>query len=243
MSPSYGPLAGRYDALTGDVPYGEFLSFYEAVFTGSGRAIHTVLDLCCGTGTLSLLLAERGYELISVDASSDMLSSFQQKLGSLPEGVVSPLLLCQHAKELDLYDTVDAAVSSLDGFNYMSPEILPEVFRRLHLFMNPGAPLILDILSPEHLRSLDGQCFVDEGDGYLCLWRAGVEQNLLQYGLDLFELAKKGLWRRGQEEHFEYIHEPEQLMELLRAAGFENIRLTADGPQCGEGRLFITARR
>ena len=138
MKDAYGPLAARYDQLTGDVPYDALTSWYETAFVRNGRAVHTVLDLCCGTGTLSLRLAGRGYELISVDASAEMLSVFQQKLFDLPEGVVAPMLLCQRAEELDLYDTVDAAVCCLDGFNYLSPHVLPETLRRLRLFIAPG---------------------------------------------------------------------------------------------------------
>lgn len=243
MSGSYGALAGCYDALTGDVPYEQFASFYKTAFAGSGRAVKTVLDLCCGTGTVSLLLAEAGYEMISVDASADMLSEFQQKLGGLSPAAVAPLLLCQRAEELDLYDTVDAAVCTLDGFNYMPPKVLPEVFRRLALFLNPDGILVFDILTPEHMRSLNGQCFVDEGDGYLCLWRASVEGSELQYGMDLFEQTARGLWRRAQEEHTEYIHAPEALISLMEKAGFRQIQTISDGPQSDRGRLFITARK
>ena len=85
MSQCYGPLAARYDALTGDVPYDGLETWYETAFAHSGRVVRTVLDLCCGTGTLSLLLAERGYEMICVDASAEMLSVFQQKLCELLE--------------------------------------------------------------------------------------------------------------------------------------------------------------
>ena len=59
MSSCYGPLAARYDALTGDVPYEKMTDWYETAFARSGRAVHTVLDLCCGTGALSLPLARR----------------------------------------------------------------------------------------------------------------------------------------------------------------------------------------
>ena len=243
MNSCYGPLAAQYDALTGDVPYDQICDLYETAFARNGRVVHTVLDLCCGTGTLSLLLAERGYELICADASAEMLSVFQQKLYDLPEGVIAPMLLCQRAEELDLYDTVDAAVCSLDGFNYLPPALLPEVLHRLHLFISPGGCLIFDILAPEHLRSLDGQCFVDEDEGLLCLWRASVEENELRYGMDIFRAARRGLWTREQEEHTEYIHEPETLFSLLTKAGFCDLRYVENGPQCSQGRRYIICRR
>ena len=242
MRGSYGPLATRYDALTEDVPYPALTDWYEHAFTQSGRAVRTVLDLCCGTGTLSLLLAKRGYELICVDASAEMLSVFQQKLADLPPGVTAPMLLCQEAQALDLYDTVDAAVCSLDGFNYFPPESLPEIAERLRLFISPGGVLCFDFLDPVRLASLDGECFVDEREDALCLWRASLDGNALRYGMDLFTRAGRS-WRREQEEHVEYLHTPEALFEVLEAAGFSELRLCRDGPQHEQGRLFVTAAR
>ncbi|MBQ5349924.1 MAG: class I SAM-dependent methyltransferase [Oscillospiraceae bacterium] len=240
MSVSYGPLAERYDLLTSDVPYDALCDYYETALKRCGRAVRTVLDLGCGTGTLSLLLARRGYELIAADASPDMLSIFQSKLADLPEGVTPPMLLCQRAEELDLYDTVDAAVCCLDGFNYLSPGALSEAVRRLHLFLSPDGMLAFDILSPERLRSLDGQCFVDEDEDTLCLWRASLDGGALRYGMDLFRAAGR-LWRRSQEEHVEYLHEPDDLRILLERAGFSDVCVHSDGPQGDRGRLFITA--
>ena len=240
MSLPYGPLAERYDRLTADVPYETLCDYYETALKRCSRAVRTILDLGCGTGALSLLLARRGYELICVDASPEMLSVFASKLGALPAGVTPPMLLCQRAEELDLYDTVDAAVCCLDGFNYLPPASLPEAVRRLHLFLSPGGALAFDILSPEWLRSLDGQCFVDEDEDTLCLWRASLDGDALRYGVDLFRAAGR-LWRRSQEEHTEYLHEPAALCEMLREAGFSDVMLHADGPQHDRGRLFITA--
>ena len=244
MSNCYGPLAAGYDRLTGDVPYKEIANWYETAFALGGGAVHTVLDLCCGTGTLTLLLAEHGFETIGADASAEMLSVFQQKIFDLPEGTIRPLLLCQRAEELDLYGTVDAAVCSLDGFNYLAPALLPEVLRRLHLFIAPGGLLCFDYLAAEHLRSLDGQCFVDESEGLLCLWRAAVEGNELHYGMDLFrEDGRRGVWRREQEEHTEYIYEKDTFCEALEKAGFAVLRHAEDGPQHEQGRRYLVCRR
>ena len=116
---AYGPLAAWYDVLTRDVDYADFADYYEMHFRAAAGPIHTLLDLCCGTGTLTCLMAERGYEMIAADASADMLMQAQEKTFSLPEGCVPPLLLCQPAEELDLYGTVDAAYCSLDGETFV----------------------------------------------------------------------------------------------------------------------------
>ena len=161
MSISYGPLASWYDRLTGDVPYEAFLAFYEAEFAKAQGGYHTVLDLCCGTGTLTWLMAERGYEMIACDASPDML---MQATGKAADAEIPPLFLCQEASELDLFGTVDAAVCSLDGMDYIPPEELGEVFRRLHLFVRPYGLVIFDIRTPDWFRSIDGEIFVDESE-------------------------------------------------------------------------------
>ena len=237
----YAPLARWYDSLTGDVPYEAFADYDERLFGLDGGEFKLLLDLCCGTGTLTWVLAERGYEMIGCDRSVDMLMQAQ---GKAIEGAQPPLFLCQSAEELDLYGTVDAAVCSLDALNYLAPELLPEVFRRLHLFVRPEGLLVFDMRTPDFLRSLDGQVFVDETEDVLCLWRADFDEEraALVYGMDLF--TRKGrLWAREGEEHIEYTHEPETLRALLEQAGFGEIRFRQDGPQSDAGRLWLTAKR
>lgn len=237
----YSGLAPWYDKLTGDVPYGSFADFYEEEFRADGGEFSMLLDLCCGTGTLTWELARRGYEMIAVDQSPDMLMEAQSKAVS---DVTPPLFICQEAGELDLYGTVDAAVCSLDGMNYIAPDALPEVFHRLHLFVRPDGLLIFDIRTPEWLRALDGDIFVDEKDDVLCLWRADFDEELpaIVYGMDIFSRVGR-LWERGSEEHIEYAHEPQALKQLLEAAGFTDVQLRRDCPQGDAGRMFIVARR
>ena len=237
----YRFLAPWYDKLTGDVPYTRFADFYEAEFRRNGGEFKLLLDLCCGTGTLTDVLSRRGYEMIAVDSSVEMLMEAQAKSAGLE---TPPLFLCQDAAALDLYGTVDAAVCSLDGMNYIPPEDLPEVFRRLRLFVRPGGLLIFDIRTPEFLRSLDGDIFVDEQEDVLCLWRADFEEALpaIIYGMDIFSRQGR-LWQRESEEHVEYAHEPAALQALLEQTGFHDVCLRPDCPQGDMGRLFITAIR
>ena len=97
--------------------------------------------------------------------------------------------------------------------------------------------------SPERMRSLDGQIFVDETEDVLCLWRAEFdeEEQTLFYGMDLFTRTEDDLWERSGEEHIEYAYAPEDLEQMLRDAGFVNIEIDRSGPQHEQGRIFITA--
>ena len=238
---AYGPLARWYDTLTGDVPYEAFADFYEKLLHKEGKEKLTLLDLCCGTGTLSCLLAGRGHEMIGTDRSPEMLSVAREKAeeGAYP---VMPLFLCQEVSELDLYGTVEGAFCCLDGMNYIPQEELPELFRRLHLFVEPGGVFAFDFHAPEHLRELDGDVFVDEDEDMLCLWRADFdeEENALVYGMDLFRRQGR-LWQREEEEHVEYAHAPDTLMALLEREGFTDVTLITDGVQSEMGRLFLRA--
>ncbi len=240
--PSYGPLASLYDRLTEDVDYEEFAEFYEKIFSTLLKKPKIILDLACGTGSLTAIMSRKGYELIAADGSAEMLSEAREKCAEI-SGIVPPLFLCQPMTGLDLYGTVDAAYSSLDAINYLPPGELSRVFGLLHLFIEPGGILIFDINSPERLRSLDGSVSVDEDENMLCLWRADFDEDeqCLCYGMDIF--TRRGrFWQRSSEEHTEYVHEPDTVRRQLSEAGFVDIHKISDGPQAGLGRLFFTAR-
>ena len=158
---AYQGLAGAYDSLTGDVEYEKRADYLEKLFTRSRIPVHTVLDLACGTGTMTWLLTGRGYEMIGADASEEMLAAAMMKSGSVPG--IAPIFLHQSMPKLDLYGTVDAAICCLDSLNYLtSPADVQRTFQRLHLFIAPGGELIFDVNTLDKFQSLDGQVFLDE---------------------------------------------------------------------------------
>ena len=232
----YEALATYYDRLTDDVDYPGFADRYEAAFKADGGSFHLLLDLCCGTGSMSLEMSQRGYELISVDASEQMLMEAREKCAGLP---VPPLFLMQDAAELDLYGTVDAAFCSLEGMNYLSAEQLEALLQRLPCFIRPGGLFLFDLRAPDYLKGLDGDTFVDEDDTMLCLWRADFDAELgaLVYGMDIFSREGR-LWRRNREEHIEYAHAPEQLEALFVRHQFTDFTV-----EKAEDRLFVSCRR
>ena len=166
----YEALAGSYDALTEDVGYGKRLDFIEKLLRRSRIPVKLVLDLACGTGTMSWLLTQQGYEVIGVDGSEDMLAAAISK-GGETQGV-PPVFLHQSMPRLDLYGTVDAAVCCLDSLNYLTdPKDVQRTFRRLHLFVAPGGMLVFDVNTAAKLAALDGQVFLDETEDTYCVWR------------------------------------------------------------------------
>ena len=170
---SYQALALSYDALTTDVGYRRRAEYLDRLLKKSRLPVHTVLDLACGTGTLTCLLAEMGYEMIGVDGSEDMLAQAQTKAMNVKGE--RPLFLHQTMPKLDLYGTVEAAMSCLDSINYLTDlRDLKRTLERLHLFIAPGGLLVFDVNSVEKMETLDGQVFLDEQEDVYCVWRASA---------------------------------------------------------------------
>ena len=157
---SYEFLAGSYDAFTADVGYPRWADYIEGHFARLQKPVHTVLDLCCGTGSLTYELSRRGYELTGVDLSADMLSLAEEKCRDLP---VRPRFFCQPMENLRLPFEVDACVCCLDSVNYvLKPQKLQRAFQRVFDCLAPGGLFLFDADTPEKLESMDGQVFLDE---------------------------------------------------------------------------------
>ena len=246
---SYGFLAGCYDQLTYDVNYAAWADYIEKHFSKSVLPIRTVLDLACGTGSLTRQLALRGYELIGADQSPEMLAQAAEK--DWDQVPIRPLFLCQSMEKLDLYGTIDACVCCLDSVNYVTdPKKLQRAFERVHLFLMPGGLFLFDVNSPEKLEGLDGQVFLDETEDTYCVWRTEFSRRsrVCSYFMDVFRLdPSTGQWDRGEELHRERAYTVPELSAMLAQAGFVDVKtygaLKMRPPKAGEQRIFFTARK
>ena len=243
---AYGALAASYDRLTNDVDYEAWVDFAHAILEKEGLSPRTVADLACGTGSATRILAERGYQVTAVDLSEDMLTEAMDKCCDLEN---LPTFVHQNLAQLRLPRAVDLAVCFLDSLDYiLDPEDCAAAIRQTYRALNPGGIFIFDVNTPEKLRAMDGQVFLDEDDDVYCVWRGEFdeESNICSYGMDLFQRRGES-WHRSFEEHREYAYSIEQLRSYLKAAGFTKIEVYADrefcAPREGEQRIWFKARK
>lgn len=241
---AYHTLADSYDRLTNDVDYGAVVDFYRQILRKENLSPRTAVDLACGTGSVAVLLAKLGMKVTAVDMSEEMLCVAAQKAEELPITFV-----CQKLQNLRLPKGVDLAVCALDSMDYIvDPEDCQAAIKRIYKALNPGGCFIFDVNTPEKLRAMDGQVFLDEDDDVYCVWRGAFdpETNICSYGMDLFQRQGK-VWHRSFEEHQEYAYSAEQLTAYLKQAGFTSIEIYADrrfaSPGEGEQRIYLKARK
>ena len=239
---AYEALAVSYDRLTNDVDYEATVAFYEEILKQEGLKPRTAVDLACGTGSVTAILARKGLQVIVVDMSEEMLTVASQK-------AADAWFICQKLQQLRLPKAVDLAVCALDSLDYITdPEDCKEAIRKTYKYLNPGGIFIFDVNTPEKLRAMDGQVFLDEDEDVYCVWRGEFDEktNICSYGMDLFQ-RKGNLWERSFEEHREYAYSADQLVGFLKDAGFTHIRVYGDcrmeAPQEGEQRIYIKARK
>ena len=243
---AYKALAVSYDRLTNDVDYEAVVAFYKEILAREGVSPRTAVDLACGTGSVAMLLAKDGLQVTAVDMSEDMLTVAAEKCSGMDN---PPRWVCQPLQKLRLPRGVDLAVCALDSLDYITdPTDCARAIQRIYKALNPGGIFIFDVNTPEKLRAMDGQVFLDEDDDVYCVWRGEFDENtnICSYGMDLFQREGQ-CWYRSFEEHREYAYSREQLTGYLKDAGFTHIEVYADRrfeePREGEQRIYFKARK
>jgi SAM-dependent methyltransferase len=205
----YTGFAEIYDKLMTDVPYTAWADFIKNTL---GER-NLILELACGTGEMTKRLIEK-YDIIATDASADMLACAAEKLSGT-------LLLHQPMEELDLYGTVDAAICTCDGMNYIL-EGLEDVFKRVNIFLNPGGVFIFDMLTEyKYLNVLGSNVFTDEAEGVDYVWENSFDGTFNTYTI---EFRKHG-HPPFIETHTQRAYPTTDVLHMLLAAGFDAVSL------------------
>lgn len=244
---AYTSFARVYDTFMDNVPYGEWSGYVAGLLGRYGVTDGLVLDLGCGTGSLTELLAEKGYDMIGVDCSEDMLEIAQEKRLESGHDI---LYLLQDMREFELYGTVRAVVSICDSMNYiMSEEELRQVFRLVNNYLDPGGIFIFDMNTPYKYRELLGDATIAENrEECSFIWENTwyEEEQANEYDLTIFEKEESGLFRRYTETHLQRAYGTETVKRLIREAGMEFVAVydafTEEPPKKDSERIYFIAR-
>ena len=245
----YDAIASVYDKLNAELDYNGWADFFERCFDRYlGKRPEIILDLACGTGRMTRILAERGYDMIGVDGSEAMLSE------AYMQGGAGILYLLQDMREFELYGTVGATVCCLDSINYLlDTNDVRQVFSLVHNYLDPNGLFIFDVNTPYKFENVYGnEAYIledeDEDGAVYCGWQNDYDRDsrICDFYLSLFSEAENGAYLRSDEHQQERCYGKEELTELLADTGFEvlgiygELDFTAPEEKCE--RWYIVAR-
>lgn len=251
---AYHAISAFYDRVNADIDYGAWADYIEAQMRRYLKERpELLLDLACGTGSMTLTLAERGYDMIGADGSAEMLNIAMDRARAAGHGEI--LYLLQDMREFELYGTVGAVTCCLDSINYLTEEgDLRDCFATVHNYLDPDGLFFFDVNTPYKFETVYGEnsyLFDEETeDGRLlyCGWQNyyDPETRLCDFDLSVFTEDEDGRYRREDESHTERCYTLRELTDTLRQTGFELLAVHGgiDGSEPTEDceRWYIVAR-
>ena len=246
---SYESFARVYDLFMDNIPYREWCRYLTGLLRENGVKEGLVLELGCGTGNMTRLLSQAGYDMIGVDNSMDMLEIAMEK----QEGREDILYLLQDMREFELYGTVAAVVSVCDSMNYITEEEdLLEVFRLVNNYLDPGGLFIFDLNTEYKYKEILGESTITENrEDASFIWDNyyDEEEKINQYDLALFIPEDRDgeiLYQKYEETHFQRAYSLQEIKELLEEAGMEFVTaykaFTREAVGEDNQRIYILAR-
>lgn len=223
---SYSELANCYDIFMDNIPYDEWLTYILEKFEKYNVPKELVLDLGCGTGTLTEMLADCGYDMIGVDSSEEML---QQAIEKRDESGHEILYLLQDMREFELYGTVRAIVSICDSINYLlEDEDVLETFKLVNNYLDPDGIFIFDFNTVYKYKEIIGDTTIAENrENYSFIWDNYFheDEHINEYELTIF--SKEGeLYKKTNETHYQRGYTVDEMVEFIKAAGMEVLEVT-----------------
>lgn len=245
---AYTSFAAVYDTFMDNIPYEEWGVYLKNLLKEYDVKNGLVLDLGCGTGTMTEILAEDGYDMIGVDNSEDMLEIAMEKKVESGHDI---LYLLQDMREFELYGTVNAVVSICDSVNYITEEEeLVEVFRLVNNYLDPKGIFIFDFNTEYKYREILGDCTIAENrEECSFIWDNYYyeEEKINEYELSLFiQEEDSELYRKYEETHFQKAYTYETMRRLIEESGLEFVTaydaFTHVKPTEKSERIYMIAR-
>lgn len=244
---AYTGFAAVYDTFMDNIPYEEWCEYLTGLLRSFGVTDGLLLDLGCGTGSLTELLAKKGYDMIGVDYSEEMLELAMEKKAESGSDI---LYLCQDMREFELYGTVRAVVSICDCMNYITePEELVTVFKLVNNYLDPGGIFIFDLNTEYKYGQVMGDCTIAEDrEDSSFIWDNEYDpgERINIYDLSIFVREEGDLYRKYQETHYQRAYSLEEVRAALAGAGMEFIAaydaFTTEPPREDSERIYVIAR-
>ena len=243
---AYTSFASVYDLFMDNVPYEEWCAFLCKILAQHGITDGPVLDLGCGTGKMTRLMAEQGYDMTGIDNAAEML-----QIAAMEPGEVPILYLLQDMQDLELDGCVRAVYSVCDCVNYvLDEEELQQAFSRVHEYLEEDGVFIFDVnTSYKYTKLLAENTFAESRDEGSFIWDNyyDEEERINEYDLTLFIPEGDELYRRYTETHYQRNYETATLLKLLKNAGFTDICVYddyTDAPLCetSERAVFVAKK-
>lgn len=244
---AYTSFARVYDTFMDNIPYEEWGRYLTALLEEYHVTDGLVLDLGCGTGTMTELLAAKGYDMIGVDYSEDMLEIAMEKREASGHDI---LYLLQDMREFELYGTVGAVVSICDSVNYITEEEdLEEVFRLVNNYLDPKGVFIFDFKTLYNYQTVLGdRTIAEKREECSFIWDNYYyeDERINEYELTLFIQDEGDLYRKFEEIHYQRAYTLEEMIRLVKASGLEFVAaydaFTKKVPNEKSERIYMIAR-
>ena len=244
---AYTSFARVYDTFMDNIPYEEWAVYLTGLLNEYGVNDGLVLDLGCGTGNMTELLAKEGYDMIGVDNAEEMLEIAMEKREKSGHDI---LYLLQDMREFELYGTVRAVVSVCDSVNYIDEEEdLTEVFRLVNNYLDPGGVFIFDFNTLYKYREILGDRTIAENrEDCSFIWDNYYyeEERINEYELSIFIREKENLFRRYEETHFQRGYTLDEMIRMIKDSGLEFVTaydaFTREAPKEDSERIYVIAR-
>ena len=244
---TYEDFARCYDRIMDQVPYEEWADWICGALHARGITDGLVLELGCGTGTMTEQMAQHGYDMIGIDISEQMLEEALRKRDDSGHDI---LYLQQDMREFELYGTVRAVICVFDSINYIcSREELLSVFRLVNNYLDPGGVFLFDFNTVHKYQDLMGECVLADADEECSyIWENSFDPSAMENvcELTLFLREEDGRYLRIEEEHVQHAYPLQLFLDLLREAGLApetvfDAYTSSPGDENSE-RLLIVAR-
>lgn len=244
---AYTGFASVYDLFMDNIPYKDWSVYVTGLLREYGVNDGLVLDLGCGTGKLTRLLADEGYDMIGVDLSEEMLEVALEHEMEEPRQI---LYLQQDMREFELYGTVRAIISICDSMNYlMEYEDLVQVLKLANNYLDPKGVFIFDMNTVYKYREqLGEQTIAENREESSFIWENYFDEDEMvnEYDLTLFIREEDGRYAKYEETHYQRAFELDEVKEAIKEAGMELVAVydafTRQAPKADSDRVYFVAR-